>query len=206
VSNLRAIMALLLILKFVRTSSLIPQMQFQWNFTGLICSSSPCAYCRGFSVEWFLAELWPFDKKVFFSVCCQIHKSLSGLLLINYWCNFIQTLQEWSVPSLVVHIVSIFRLNDFCQSYGPLIIFIFKVCPDYFSYTTKQFQWNFTGLICSSSPCAYCTGFLVEWFLAELWPFDKKVFFSVCCQINKSFSGLLLINYWCNFIQTLQEW
>jgi hypothetical protein len=80
----------------------------KWNFTGLICSSSPCAYCTGFPVEWFLAELWPFDKKVlFFSVCCKIRKSLSGLLLINYWCNFIQTLQEWSVPSLVVHCPSV---------------------------------------------------------------------------------------------------
>jgi hypothetical protein len=64
-------------------------------------------------------------------------QNLSGLLLINYWCNFIQTLQELSVPSLVVHIVSIFRFNDFCQSYGPVIIFNFKVCPDYFSYTTN---------------------------------------------------------------------
>jgi hypothetical protein len=70
------------------------------------------------------------------SVCLSL-QNLSGLLLINYWCNFIQTLQEWSVPSLVVHIVSIFRFNDFCQSYGPLIIFIFKVCPYYFSYTTN---------------------------------------------------------------------
>jgi hypothetical protein len=82
-------------------------MQFQWNFTGLICSSCPCACCTGFPVEWFLAELWPFDKKVFFSVCCQIRKSLSRLLLINYWCNFIQTFQELSVPSLVAHCPSV---------------------------------------------------------------------------------------------------
>jgi hypothetical protein len=75
-----------------------------------------------------------------FSVVCpsvRPSQNLSGLLLINYSCNFIQTLQDWSVPSLVVHIVSIFRFNDFCKSYGPLIIFIFKICPDYFSYTTN---------------------------------------------------------------------
>jgi hypothetical protein len=71
-----------------------------------------------------------------FSVVCLSvcpSQNLSGLLLINFWCNFIQTLQEWSVTSLV----SIFWFNDFCQSYGPLLIFIFKVCPDYFSYTTN---------------------------------------------------------------------
>jgi hypothetical protein len=28
-----------------------------------------------------------------------------------------------------------FQFNDFCQSYGPLIILIFIVCLDYFSYT-----------------------------------------------------------------------
>jgi hypothetical protein len=32
------------ILKFVRTISLIPLMQFQWNFTGLLCSLSLCAF------------------------------------------------------------------------------------------------------------------------------------------------------------------
>jgi hypothetical protein len=65
---------------------------------------------HGFSGWMILAELWPFDKKVFFSVCCQIHKSLSRLLLKNYWCNFIQTLQKWSVPSLVVHCLFVTKL------------------------------------------------------------------------------------------------
>jgi hypothetical protein len=97
-------------------------MQFQWNFTGLICSSSHCAYCTGFPVEWFLAELWPFDKKVFFSVCCQIYKSLSGLLLIIYLCNFIQTLQEWSVLSLVVHCLSLCMSVRLSQNLSPLLL------------------------------------------------------------------------------------
>ena len=87
---------------------------------------------------------------------------LSGLLLRNYWCHFIQTSQEWSEPSLVVQTVSIFKFSDFCQSYGPLIIFIFKDCPDYPSKILVQFQWKFTGLISSSSPCAFLTVFLIE--------------------------------------------
>jgi hypothetical protein len=32
---------------------------------------------------------------------------LSGLLLINFWSNFIQTLQNWSVSSLVVRCPSV---------------------------------------------------------------------------------------------------
>jgi hypothetical protein len=82
-------------------------MQFQWNFTGLICSSSPYAYCTGFPVEWFWPSYGPLIKRCFFLCVARYAKSLSGLLLINYWCNFIQTLQEWSVPSLVVHCMSV---------------------------------------------------------------------------------------------------
>ena len=87
-----------------------------------------------------MSEFWlsygPWIKNVLSPLCFHYRK-LSGQLLRNYWCNFIQTLQEWSVPSLVVHIVGIFWFVDFSQSYGPLMIFIFKVCPDYFSYTTE---------------------------------------------------------------------
>ena len=43
-------------------------------------------------------------------------------------CNINQTLQELSVSSLVVHIVSILQFNYFWQSYYPLMIFIFKAC------------------------------------------------------------------------------
>jgi hypothetical protein len=54
-------------------------------------------------------------------------QNLSGLLMKNYWCNLIQTLIGWSVPSVVV---GNYQFNDFCQSYVPLMIFIFKVCLD----------------------------------------------------------------------------
>jgi hypothetical protein len=48
------------------------------------------------------------------SVC--LSQNLSRLLLINYWCNFIQTFQEWSL-----HVYIFLWFNEFCQSYGPLI-------------------------------------------------------------------------------------
>jgi hypothetical protein len=62
---------------------------------------------RVFRLNDFWPSYGPLIKRCFLSVCCQIRKSLSGLLLINYWCNFIQTLQEWSVPSQVVHCSSV---------------------------------------------------------------------------------------------------
>jgi hypothetical protein len=73
-------------------------------------------------------------------------------------CNFIKTLQE-SVPSLNVHIISIFQFNDFCESNGPLMIF--KNCPDY-SYTTYASSMKLTGFICTSGTCLYNTGFPIE--------------------------------------------
>jgi hypothetical protein len=109
-------------------------MQFQWNFTGLICSLSPCAYCTGYLVEWFgrvkrcffcvlpdtqkLVRTTPHKQLVQFypnftgmistksscalSVCLSVRLSqnLSLLLLINYWGNFILTLQEFMSPLL----------------------------------------------------------------------------------------------------------
>jgi hypothetical protein len=67
-------------------------------------------------------------------------------ILKQYWCNFIQTLHEWSVPSLVVHII-VFRLNDvWVMALYDLSFFKFvRTTP---LKLLKQFQWNFTGLVC----------------------------------------------------------
>jgi hypothetical protein len=46
----------LFIQSFVQTTS-HKLMQFKWNFTRLINTSSSCAKFMGFPVEWFLAEL-----------------------------------------------------------------------------------------------------------------------------------------------------
>ena len=74
---------------------------------------------------------WVMALRLFFSYPRKVHQSqiLSGLLLGNFWCDFIQTLQKWLVPSQVVHIISIFQFNDFCQSYWPLMIFISTTPP-----------------------------------------------------------------------------
>ena len=71
-------------------------------------------------------------------------------------------------------VVSIFQFNDFLHSNCPLKIlkFIRTNSPK----VLMQFEWNFTGLITGSSPCTYVTGFLIVWFLAEFWPFEKKSF------------------------------
>ena len=90
-------------------------------------------------------------------LCQSVRHKTSGPLLNNYWCNFITTLQEWSVPSLVVHIIDILQFNNFCQSYGPLMIFmspatkyrrlkwIFfpsSACPSVTNSTTDQANQN----------------------------------------------------------------
>ena len=77
---------------------------FSFPFLSLLCSRRHIGITSPSSVS--PAQSWP------------------NYSLKNYLCNFNQTLQEWSVPSLVVHIISIFQFNDFWQSYGPLMIFI----------------------------------------------------------------------------------
>jgi hypothetical protein len=53
-------------------------VQFYPNFTGMISTKSSCAL----------------------SVCLSLSQNLSPLLLINYWGNFILTLQEFMSPLL----------------------------------------------------------------------------------------------------------
>jgi hypothetical protein len=85
---------MMLFLKFVRNTPLTAQMQFQRNFTGLTSTTSTCSYgiARVFNLNDFGRVLVLEYKRVFFR--CQLHWSLPGLLLGNYWCNFIQTLHE----------------------------------------------------------------------------------------------------------------
>jgi hypothetical protein len=114
------------------------------------------------------------------SVCpkqnLSLSQNLSGLLFKNYQCNFIQILQEQSVPSVVMHIVGIYKYNDFCHHYDPFMIFIFDVCPVF--YTTNTI-WNKCYRIdwyqSFQSPCVHLTGLPVEWILAGSWPLNKKV-------------------------------
>ena len=59
-----------------------------------------------------------------FSVVCLsvcLSQNLSEMLIRNSWYNFIQTLQEWSVPSLVMHVVGSY--NNSSLSHLHLCIF-----------------------------------------------------------------------------------
>ena len=55
------------------------------------------------------------------SICLSVTKLVQSTSW-NYWCDFIQ---EWSGPSLVVHVNGIFLYNDFCQELWPLNDFNF---------------------------------------------------------------------------------
>jgi hypothetical protein len=69
------------------------------------------------------------------SVCPSVTKLIRTTphkLLVQFHPNFTGMISTKSNCAYCQH----FPFNDFCQSYGPLIIFNFKVCPDYSSYTT----------------------------------------------------------------------
>ena len=72
-----------------------------------------------------------------------------------------------------------------------------------------QFEWKFTGLITGSSPCGCVTCFLIEWFLAELWPLDNCVFLVVFHRslwITKTcpdYSSKLLLGFYLNFTEMI---
>ena len=79
------------------------------------------------------------------SICLSVRqsKNLFWLLLKNNYCDFIQTLQEWLVSSLVVYTVNIFTvfwsLNNF---YGWM-----SYCP----WIKKVFLWYPPNVQCSAS-------------------------------------------------------
>ena len=99
-------------------------VRFHPDFTGMIRtkSSSSYAYCQYFQFNDFCHSYGPLMlfywmifrlsygpwKKILVSKSTLVTNFiLSWLQLTNYRCDIIQTMQEWSVPSLV-HIVSIF--------------------------------------------------------------------------------------------------
>jgi hypothetical protein len=68
--------------------------------------------------------------------------------------------------------------ESYCQSYGLLMMFIPKVCLDFFFIPVMQFEWHFIGFFSYSSTCTYYTGFLI-WFLVKIRPLNKKGFWPV---------------------------
>jgi hypothetical protein len=117
---------------------------------------------ENFRLNDVLVMFWPFNKKVLFLMCCQLHKSLPSLLLRNYCCNFIQTLQEWQVhvASLVVHIIGFSRFNDICQSNGILMLFFFSLSASLLLYHSFLYQdWSVRQILAHypvNDFCVYC--------------------------------------------------
>jgi hypothetical protein len=115
-------------------------MQFQWNFTGLICSSSSFAYCTGFPVEWFLAELWPFDKRCFFSVLPDTQKLVRTTphkLLVQFYPNFTGIISTKSSCALSV-----------CH----------KICSNMKLAIMRRHMWLLTALVITLGPYAAFNG------------------------------------------------
>ena len=68
-----------------------------------------------------LRHLWLQSSYTSLSVCLS---EIARLHLKSKRCDFFQTLQEWLVSSIVVHNINILQFTDFCQNYGPLMIFM----------------------------------------------------------------------------------
>jgi hypothetical protein len=133
--------------KLLRTTPLKLLVQFYLNFTGMISTMSRCEYRRQFPVQWFLSV----------TALLYFWKSASGLLLLYHICNIIETLRDWSVAQVLVHITRVFQLNDFCRAmtlqYKGSFKLIFALPATHKLVQTTpqkqlvQFNSNFTGMI-----------------------------------------------------------
>jgi hypothetical protein len=87
-------------------------------------------------------------------------------LLKTYWCNLITcTKCSCAYPW---H----FQFNDFCQSYCPLMTFILH----YFSYNTIAIWIKCYRIDQYLKFLSRLISFLIEWFLAEIWLLNKRMF------------------------------
>jgi hypothetical protein len=97
----------LLFFEIVRTYPILPLMRFQWNFTGLTSSSSPCIFCTGFTFEWFFESYDPWIKLVLWlliifmlpatqklvqtsprKLLLQFHLNILGRISTKSWCAY----------------------------------------------------------------------------------------------------------------------
>ena len=70
------------------------QFELSWVFERSKFESLKFNCIMSFLIEWFSVELWPLKKMWFWyplKVHVRLSQILSGLLLRNYWCDFIQT-------------------------------------------------------------------------------------------------------------------
>jgi hypothetical protein len=110
---------------------------FQPNFTGVISTIPRCAHRRHVPLR--CTKLLP-EQKI---------KILSCLYRSNYWLDFNQTLQEWSVPFLVVHITGTFHFASQNGHATRAKNLVKKV------KLLVEFLPNFTGVIGTIPSCAH---------------------------------------------------
>jgi hypothetical protein len=151
---------------------------------------------------------------------------LSGLLLLYHWCNFNETLQVLSISQVVLCKKHILHWLPAWMVLSELWSLnkkdVEKVLLYYSSYTSTQFQWKFTGLIGSSSSCAYYTG-LLKYYWRSYWPWIIQVCVFVlpatcreaCLDYSSETAGVISSKlysndqyqaYMCIVSPTLQEW
>ena len=94
---------------------------------------------------------------------------LSALFLINYWTNFIQTLQVNSVSSRDVHMKCCLWFIDFSLSYGPFMKFLVR---SFSHQVLDRFGSNYTNRLSMKQRCVYPILAMVYLGFMELWPFD----------------------------------
>ena len=160
-------------------------MQFEWNFIWLIDRPRCFAYLTGFSIEWFLAELWPFEKNPYFSVVLQCKLRLviatPQKLLVQFLPNFTRMISI--KPSFAYR--RRFPVQWFLTKLWPFNDFCFKKFVSATSHILlMQFEWNFIGLIDRPWCFAYLRVFSIGWFLAEFWTLEKKHIFLLCYNVN----------------------
>jgi hypothetical protein len=106
-------------------------MQFQWNFTGLICSSSPCAYCTGFPVEWFWPSYGPLIKRCFFlRVTQKLVRTTPHKLLVQFYPNFTGMISTKSSCALSV-----------------CLFVCHKICPNMKLAIMRRHMWLLIALV-----------------------------------------------------------
>jgi hypothetical protein len=134
-----------------------------------------------------------------------ITKLAPRLLFTIYQSYFIQTLQEWSVPTLLVHITSIFQFNDFFLVLWPIHLF-FKVCSDitflypilafcslnclvlpksYFPQNLDiiEFDFNWSSILLTLIHAVYLIvhKYMYIWILLIMLGLHGKIWNNLCC-------------------------
>jgi hypothetical protein len=143
----------------VWTTSLIPLMQFQWNFTELICRSSPTHIARVFWLNDFWPSYGPLIKRCF-SLCVARYtkacRTTPHKLLVQFYQNFTGMISTKSSCALSVCL-------SVCH----------KTCPNMKLAIMRRHMWSLIALVnleilasvlCKVKYLNYCLKYSIEKF------------------------------------------